>query len=164
MILEAVQNFGNFPDGRLRAGPFRGGARHIVRSMERYGLLVGSQGEVGACSRTIMGIMVSAAGPGVMGYLLDDAGLEAASSDLEAFLAEVVTTDGPFTIEGHHCPDETRMVRSVMTAWLSGPDLMISGERILFNSDGQRKSLMSQPPVAIGRPANVNRPQLSLVC
>ena len=81
MILQEVQNFDNYPDGRLRAGPFPGAPDQIARHLERHDLHIGALGEKGMCSRTIMGTMISAAGAGVNGYLLDGEGLEAASSD-----------------------------------------------------------------------------------
>ncbi|MBT28115.1 MAG: hypothetical protein CMO01_00535 [Thalassobius sp.] len=163
MILQEVQNFDNYPDGRLRAGPFPGAPDQIARHLERHDLHIGALGEKGMCSRTIMGTMISAAGAGVNGYLLDGEGLEAASSDIEAFLDAVIRIGTTVTIEGHHCPDDMRMVRSVLRAWRSGRELLISTERVLHTRDGGRVDLMRQPPMPLGGTGPEGTPQLSLV-
>lgn len=163
MILHQVQNFDNFPDGRLRVGPFPGTPAQIARSLSRHGLELGAQGERGACSRVIDGIMVSAAGEGVTGYLLDATGLEAASSDLESFLEDVLRPGVQFTIEGHHCLDETRMVRSTLSAWISEGGLMLSGERVLHSAGGRRRTLSQQVPTSMPQAASAGAARLSLV-
>ena len=135
----------------------------ICHLLERYGLHLGAAGERGACSTTMLGVMISSAGEGVMGYFLDEEGLEAPSSAIEAFLLEAVAPGANFIIEGHHCPHEQSMVRSSMSAWRYNGDLMLSSQRALFTKDGDRVTLLNQAPVSITRPATDRPPQLCLV-
>lgn len=162
-ILEEVSNFDQYPDGRLRAGPFMKTPDDICLLLERHGLHLGAAGERGACSTTMLGVMISSAGEGVMGYFLDEEGLEAPSSAIEAFLLEAVAPGANFIIEGHHCPHEQSMVRSSMSAWRSHGDLMLSSQRALFTKDGDRVTLLNQAPVSITRPTTDRTPQLCLV-
>ncbi|MFG6572333.1 hypothetical protein ACGYLO_12070 [Sulfitobacter sp. 1A13353] len=164
-ILEEVSNFAQYPDGRLRVGPFLTGPEEIARLLARYGLHLGASNERGVCSTTMLGVMISCAGEGVKGYFLDEEGLEAPSSDVEDFLIEAVGPGTNFIIEGHHCPDQQSMVRSSMNAWQSEGDLVVSTQRALFTRDGERVTMLNQAPVSITSPSIIagNTPPLCLV-
>ncbi len=162
-ILEEVSNFDQYPDGRLRAGPFMTNPEDISRRLGIYGLHLGGSDERGVCSTNMLGVMISCAGEGVLGYLLDDTGLEAPSSDIEAFLLDVVGPGTNFIIEGHHCPNEHSMVRSSMSAWRSNGELMVSAQRALFTRTGERVTLINQAPLSITRPSESKFPPLCLV-
>jgi hypothetical protein len=111
----------------------------------------------------MLGVMISCAGEGVMGYFLDEDGLEAPSSDVEGFLLAAVGPGTSFVVEGHHCPDEQSMVRSSMNAWRSNGDLVVSAQRALFTRNGERVSLLNQAPISITAPVANASPQLCLV-
>ena len=130
-ILEEVSNFAQYPDGRLRVGPFMVGPAEIARLLARHGLHLGAANERGVCSTTMLGVMISCAGEGVMGYFLDEDGLEAPSSDVEDFLLAAVGPGTSFVVEGHHCPHKQSMVRSSMNPWRSNSDLVVSAQRLL---------------------------------
>lgn len=163
MILTEVHNFDQFPDGRLRAGPFTCSRSDIQGLLRRHGLKLGLNKSAGVCSKTVMGIMISSAGPDVHGYLIGEDDLEASSSDLEAFLEVVVKPGVSFSIEGHHCPDADTMVRSSLSAWRMNGQLMVSAQRVLETRDGTRKILLNQPPTSVSQPTESSEFPLCLV-
>lgn len=154
MILTEVHNFDQFPDGRLRAGPFTCNKSDIQGLLNQHGLKLGLNESAGLCSKTVMGIMLSSAGPDVQGYLIGEDDLEAPSSDLEAFLEDVVNPGISFSIEGHHCPDEDTMVRSSLSAWRMNGQLMVSAQRVLETRTGSRRILLNQPPTSVSQPTD----------
>jgi hypothetical protein len=148
-ILTEVNNFNIYPDGRLRAGPFTQDRTYISRLMARYDLKLGEEDANGICSKTAMGTMISSSGIGVKGYLIGLDDLEAPSSDLEAFLEEVVDPGVSFSIEGHHCPDKDTMIKSSLSAWRMNDELMVSSQRVLERRGESRLVLHQQAPTSV---------------
>ena len=163
MILTKVSNFRGFPDGRLRAGPFTCSRKYLAACMRAHELHIDLDDGRALCSQTMRGMMVSAAGPGVHGYLLDTEGIEAPSTVLEAFLEDVVPADRSFVMEGHYCPDSSTMITSHLRAWWQAERLFISAERILETADGGRTLLHRQVPAAGPVQGHVAERRLALV-
>ncbi|CAN0591188.1 unnamed protein product, partial [Laminaria digitata] len=139
MILKNVDNFSVYPDGRIRLDGMSHAPGAIASLMEEFGLHLGGCGEQGFCAINTMGTSISAAGPGVMGYLLDEGGIEAPSSDLEAFLEEVTSGISVVKIEGHYCPDPDTMIQSSLAEWKQFDELVVASKRELLTHDGRRQ-------------------------
>ena len=136
--LRPVRGFGQWPDGRLRAGPFvveHVGALH--RLMDLHGLRPGTSGDVAMVSQTVQGMMISAQGPGVHGYFLDHEAIEVGRSDMDEFILAAVPAGSVCEISGHWCPDETRMVTTTATAMHDGRWVDWTGHRQIIHADGR---------------------------
>ena len=141
-LLRMVPNFGAFPDGRLRAGPFSvQTVGELYQAMDRWGIRPGAAGTQGMVSETSEGIMLSASGDGVMGYLLDTEALEVSISDLDAFIIQTVKPGMACRIDGHWCPDADRMIRSEALAVHDGNEVRWFETRDIFHRDGTRVNL-----------------------
>jgi hypothetical protein len=151
VILKHVENFGAYPDGRLRMGPFSQGHDQIEEILSRYDLNLSITGRNGVCSRTMQGIMISCSGDDVFGYLLGEDGIEAPSSDMEQFLSDVMAPGSTFNIEGHHCPDEDRMIISNSSAWMLNGDIKVACNRYVESRDGSRITIHRQSPMSVTR-------------
>lgn len=158
LILRMVPGFGTFPDGRLRAGPFDvAGPGCLYREMERFGLRPGVGGTVGMVSETAEGIMLSASGDGVFGYLLDSEALEASRTDLEEFLMATIRPGRRWSMTGHWCPDPDRMIRSEALAWHDGSEVFWQESREILHRDGRLETISRSRPTLISLAASRGR-------
>lgn len=146
MILKNVDNFSQYPDGRIRMDGMSPSPRELASLMSRYGFHLGGCGETGLCAVNTMGTSISAAGEGVMGYLVDEEGIEVPSSDLEEFLTDVISGISVVKIEGHYCPDRDTMIQSSLTAWIHFDELVISSKRELMTRNGRRQVIHASSP------------------
>lgn len=146
MILKNVENFSRYPDGRIRMDGMSPSPREIASLMSRYGFHLGGCDEAGLCAVNTMGTSISAAGEGVLGYLVDEQGIEVPSSDLEEFLTDVASGISVVKIEGHYCPDRDTMIQSSLTAWTHFGELVISSKRELLKRNGKRQIIHASAP------------------
>lgn len=150
VLLFPVPNFGSYPDGRLRAGPFHlQSAPELQVLLDRHGLRPGSEGDTGYVSQMANGIHLSACGAGVTGYLLDQEGLEASRSDLDLFIMRAVTAGTPCQISGHWSADPARTIVSEATAVHDGCDVIWTERRIILHSDGSQHVIKAAAPAAL---------------
>lgn len=150
LILRMVAGFGTFPDGRLRAGPFDvPGPGRLYQQMDRFGLRPGATGTVGMVSETAEGIMLSATGDGVFGYMLDTEALEASRTDLEEFLVATIRPGRRWSMAGHWCPDPDRMIRSEAIAWHDGVEVFWQESREILHRDGRLETISRSRPSVI---------------
>lgn len=147
MILTNVDNFSNYPDGRIRLEGMAPMPSEIAMLMRDLDLHLGDLGEAGHCARSLLGTSVSASGEGVMGYLLDGEGLEAPSSDLEVFLDAVTTGFSVVKISGHYCPDQGVMIQSCLSAWRDHNEVITTSKRELIESNGARRIIQATAPI-----------------
>lgn len=150
LVLQMVPGYGQFPDGRLRAGPFdvaHVGALYLA--MERWGVRPGAEGSQGIVSITPEGIMLSAQGEGVSGYLVDEEGLEVTETDLDRFIMETVRPGAACRITGHWCPDRDRMIISEATAVHDRRQVTWVQSRDILYSDGRRQTINRTCPQAL---------------
>ena len=150
-VLHMVPGFGTFPDGRLRAGPFNRmehvGSLYVA--MEKWGIRPGAEGSQGIVSLTAGGIMLSAQGEGVSGYLVDEEGLEVSETDLDRFIMDTVQPGTACRFMGHWCPDRDRMIVSEATAIHDARYVTWMQTRDIVHADGRRQNLIRTTPVAI---------------
>ncbi|WP_027234124.1 hypothetical protein [Leisingera caerulea] len=150
LVLRYVPGFGTYPDGRLRAGPFNAdGVGMLYLAMDKWGIRPGAEGSQGIVSQTPEGIMLSAQGEGVTGYLLDAEGLESSRSDLDGFILETVRPGAACRINGHWCPDPDRMIVSEATAVHDGRYVTWVETRDILHRDGRRQNISRSLPVAL---------------
>ena len=147
LVLRYVPGFGSFPDGRLRAGPFAvDGVGMLYLAMEKWRIRPGGKGTQGIVSQTPEGIMLSAQGEAVTGYLLDEEDLEVSRSDLDRFLLETVRPGAACRISGHWCPDPERMIVSEATAVHDGRVVTWMESRDIVHADGRRQNISRSRP------------------
>lgn len=139
MKIDMVPGACEVHDGRLRAGPFAGSVTVIRERLLGLGLRPGS-GPFNrvVASRHAQGLVLSCAGPGACGYFLDGDGLEASSSDLEAFLHALLPDCGPSRISGHYRVDAFRMIESDAIFWRDRGGISGSERREIVSADGRR--------------------------
>lgn len=150
LVLRIVPGFGTFPDGRLRAGPFD--VEHVgalYMAMEKWGIRPGADGSQGMVSLTPEGIMLSAQGEGVTGYLVDDEGLEVTDTDLDRFIIETVRPGSACHITGHYCPSRDLMIASEATAVHDGSYVTWVQTRDMLHADGRRQNINRTSPIAV---------------
>lgn len=146
VVLEQVSNFDRYPDGRIRLGPFGLKTTEITQVLTMHKLFLSREDDRGMCSKNSQGIMVSCSGMGVYGYLLDEDGLEATSSDVDMFLEQVLQGGTIFSIEGHYCPEPDIMVHSRFSAWMSSGMLQVSSSRILHRKGEAQRIIHARVP------------------
>jgi hypothetical protein len=153
MRLVPVPDFSEIPDGRIRLGPVQGPISRVRTAFLRYGVRLSSspRNQV-MVSRHAQGLILSCAGPGVRGYLLDGEGLEAASSDVDALLGGLIPDGAVCRVSGHYRSEETRMVESEALFWRVDNAVLSSERRDLLRGDGTRRliSARSAPAARAG--------------
>lgn len=153
MRLVPVPAFTQIPDGRIRLGPVSGPISHVRTSFLRFGLrLSRSAADRVMVSRHPQGLVLSCAGPGVRGYLLDRDGLEAPSSDLDALMGRLLPRGATCRVAGHYREEEEAMVESEALFWTVGGRVLSSERRELIRTDGARRliSARAAPPPRTG--------------
>lgn len=149
MRLVPVPAFTQIPDGRIRLGPVRGPISHVRTSFSRCGLrLSGRASDKVMVSRHPQGLVLSCAGPGVRGYLLDREGLESPSSDLDDLMGRLLPTGATCRIAGHYREEEDRIVESETLYWRSGRQVLSSEKREILSRDGVRRPLLTRSGAA----------------
>lgn len=145
MRLVPVPAFTHIPDGRIRLGPVRGPISHIRTSFSRYGLRLSRwASDKVMVSRHPQGLVLSCAGPGVRGYLLDREGLESPSSDFDDLMGQLLPAGAACRITGHYREEEDRIVESETLYWRSGCQVLSSEKREILARDGSRRLLSSR--------------------
>ena len=135
--LKRVPHFGKFPDGRLRAGPFRSmPVTSLQALMSRFGICLGEGNQTGMISATASGLMMSSSGSGVRGYFVDAEGLEISSTDLDRFILEATEPHTAIRISGHNSPGPESTVVSEATAMHDGHEVTWSAQRVIQNDRG----------------------------
>lgn len=150
LVLRVTGGFGKYPDGRLRAGPFsysEVGALHVA--MKKWGIRPGGPGTTGYVSMAAGGVMLSAQGEGVSGYLVDSDDLEVTEDDLDGFILESVAPGVACRISGHWMPDPDRMIESEATAFHDGSEVTWISRREIIHADGRREVLHRSAPLAL---------------
>lgn len=145
MRLVPVPAFTQIPDGRIRLGPILGPISHVRTSFAGFGLRLGTRtsGRV-MVSRHAQGLILSCAGPGVRGYLVDREGLEAPSSDLDELMLRLLPDGATCKITGHYWEEETHMVESEALYWRAGRMVLSSERRDVIYQDGSRRLLSAR--------------------
>lgn len=150
MRLVPVPAFTQIPDGRIRLGPVRGPISHVRTSFSRYGLRLSRwASDKVMVSRHPQGLVLSCAGPGVRGYLLDREGLEGPSSDLDDLMGRLLPIGATCRIAGHYREEEDRIVESETLYWRSGRQVLSSEKREILSRDGARRPLLSRSGAAV---------------
>lgn len=145
MRLVPVPAFTQIPDGRIRLGPVRGPISHVRTSFSRHGLrLSGRASDKVMVSRHPQGLVLSCAGHGVRGYLLDRERLEAPSSDLDDLMGRLLPAGATCRIAGHYREEEDLIVESETLYWRSGGQVLSSEKREILARDGTRRLLSSR--------------------
>jgi len=145
MRLVLVPAFTQIPDGRLRLGPVTGPIGHVRTSFSRFGLRMSTRSsDKVMVSRHPQGLVLSCAGPGVRGYLVDREGLEAPSSDLDALMLRLLPRSVPCKMTGHCREEETAMVESEALYWRLDGRVMSSERRDLNGMDGSRRLISAR--------------------
>jgi hypothetical protein len=145
MRLVPVPAFTQIPDGRIRVGPLRGPISRVRTGFTRYGIRLSLDGsDPVMVSRHAQGLVLSCAGPGVRGYLLDRDGLEAPSSDVDALMALLLPDRSTCRFTGHYRAEEDRMVESEALYWRVSGEVLSSERRELIGTDGTRRLLSAR--------------------
>jgi hypothetical protein len=104
----------------------------------RYGLRLSIEtADPVMVSRHMHGLILSCAGPGVRGYLLDRDRIEAPSSDVDVLM-------GICRMTGHSLSEETMMVESEALFWRVDGQVLSSERRELIGTDGTRRLLSAR--------------------
>ena len=156
--LVPVPAFTQIPDGRLRLGPVLGPIGQLRTRFGRLGLrLSADPRDRVMVSRHPQGLILSCAGPGVRGYLIDPDGLEAPSSDLDALMRLLLPEGAVCRVSGHYREEEERMVESEALFWRVDGAVISSERREAIGTDGTRRLISSRsaarPRVRAGRGA-----------
>lgn len=153
MRLVPVPAFTRIPDGRLRLGPIRGPISHVRTSFARFGLRMSARSsDKVMVSRHPQGLILSCAGPGVRGHLIDHEGLEAPSSDLDDLMLRLLTRGVTCKITGHYREQEAEMVESEALYWVAEGRVLSSERRELIGTDGSRRLISARSaPASAGR-------------
>jgi len=145
MRLVPVPAFSQIPDGRIRIGPLRGPISRVRTSFMRYGLRLSTQSaDPVMVSRHMQGLILSCAGPGVRGYLLDADRIEAPSSDLDALMGLLLPEGAVCRISGHYREEEDRMVESEALFWRVDGEVISSERREAIRTDGTRRLISAR--------------------
>lgn len=103
--------------GRIFMGPFPGvSLEEFMTALDvsdEYGIRLSSGFSSITHEDTPEGLYLQAIGPGVTGYLLDQDGSEADSSDVEAFLRRVLPEGARITISGSYSLECGTVIRSL---------------------------------------------------
>ena len=155
MRLVPVPAFTQIPDGRLRLGPVRGPIGQLRARFCRFHLrLSADPRDQVMVSRHPQGLILSCAGPGVRGYLIDRDGLEAPSSDLDALMGLLLPEGAVCRISGHYREEEDRMVESEALFWRVDGAVISSERRETIATDGSRRLICARsaarPRVRVG--------------
>lgn len=146
MRLVPVPAFTQIPDGRVRLGPIRGPISHVRTSFARFGLRMSAcSSDKVMVSRHPQGLILSCAGPGVRGHLIDHEGLEAPSSDLDYLMLRLLTRGVTCKITGHYREQEAQMVESESLYWVAEGRVLSSERRELIRTDGSRRLISARP-------------------
>lgn len=145
MRLVPVPAFTQIPDGRIRLGPVSGPISRVRTSFSRLGLRMSRRpSDKVMVSRHPQGLVLSCAGPGVRGYLIDGEGLEAPSSDLDELMARLLPAGATCRITGHYREEEEWIVESETLYWGSCGQVLSSEKREILGRDGSRRLLSSR--------------------
>ncbi len=145
MRLVPVPAFTQIPDGRLRLGPVLGPIGQLRSRFRRFGLrLSADPRDRVMVSRHPQGLILSCAGPGVRGYLIDPDGLEAPSSDLDALMGLLLPDGAVCRISGHYREEEDRMVESEALFWWVDGEVISSDRREAIRTDGTRRLISAR--------------------
>jgi hypothetical protein len=145
MLLVPVPAFSKIPDGRLRIGPLQGPISRIRTSFMRYGLRLSIEtADPVMVSRHMHGLILSCAGPGVRGYLLDRDRIEAPSSDVDVLMGILLPEGAVCRVTGHSLSEETMMVESEALFWRVDGQVLSSERRELIGTDGTRRLLSAR--------------------
>jgi hypothetical protein len=151
MRLVPVPAFTQIPDGRIRLGPVSGPISRVRTSFSRLGLRMSRRpSDQVMVSRHPQGLVLSCAGPGVRGYLIDGEGLEAPSSDLDELMARLLPTGASCRITGHYREEEDRIVESEALYWRSGRRVLSTERRELLGRNGSRRLISARSAPAPG--------------
>jgi len=149
MRLVPVPAFSKIPDGRLRIGPLRGPISRIRSSFMRSGLrLSADPSDPVMVSRHMQGLVLSCAGSGVRGYMLDLDMIEAPSSDVDALMALLLPEGVVCRVTGHSRSQETFMIESEALFWRTEGLVLSSERRELIGTDGTRRLLSARSAAA----------------
>ncbi|MEP3667921.1 MAG: hypothetical protein ABJN42_14450 [Roseibium sp.] len=144
--LQAVSGFGTYPDGRLRAGPFCISTEELSSLMTDLRIFPGENVPSGMISSIPSGLMMSAAGAGVTGYLVDDEGLEVSQTDLDQFVVKSTEQGALFRMSGHYCPEPKIMISSDAVAIHDGRHVSWHSIRRLRTPDGMERAISASRP------------------
>jgi len=95
-------------------------------------------------SRHMQGLVLSCAGAGVRGYLLDPDKIEASSSDVDALMGFLLPERAVCRMTGHSRSEETLMVESEALFWRVDGQVLSSERRELIGTDGTRRLLSAR--------------------
>ncbi|MCW3782981.1 hypothetical protein OM960_15640 [Defluviimonas sp. CAU 1641] len=136
-------------DGLITIGPVKGiNGTDFLRRMLKYNLHVArDEGAAYSARGTRDGFVITAQGPGVLGYLVDRDGLEASRSDLEDFARRLIAPGQDILIEGWHMTgdDEKLLCRTVICH--GGDMVTVTPIRKLIGAGALRRSA-AEPPRA----------------
>lgn len=139
MRLVPVPTFTQVSDGRIRIGPVMGPIHHVRASFIRLGLRPSrNPSDKVMVSRHLQGLVLSCAGTGVRGYLVDRDGLEAPSSDIDELMHFLLPSGASCRLTGHYREEEAHMIESETLFWRSGGNILSSERRELVRVDGSR--------------------------
>lgn len=145
MRLVPVPAFTQIPDGRIRVGPLRGPISRVRSSFMRYGLRLGTgPRDPVMVSRHTQGLVLSCAGAGVRGYMLDREDIEAPSSDVDALMRLLLPDGAVCRVSGHYRSEETRMIESEALFWRVGGEILSSERREMIGTDGVRRLISAR--------------------
>lgn len=139
-------------EGRVIAGPFRGGRlQDIEISMRKFGILCREDGMRGTWERAPGGgYEVRAEGAGVRGYFVDDEGIEVSQSNLDAFIMEAVLPETDFNLRGVHQVAPDKMVAVSLRARHDGVSVVWTGSKALLSrEDAPKVCPIGTPPMPI---------------
>ena len=99
-------------EGMIRVGPIpRCRSREVLQAMRDLGLRIArAEGVQIGMKTTPEGFTLSASGPGVQAYLLDEDHGQASISSLEALAERILQNGTGFPISGRHQVDEGKLV------------------------------------------------------
>ena len=152
-------------DGVISIGPVRiESLDHLSETMERHGVFAFTP----SCDVTAMRdgsgrIHITAVSEVITGYLVDDEGQEAASSDIEDFLRDILEDGQSLTMSGSY-PDGADGHIATRARFMRRGDTILSDiHRMALGADGGITPVMDQDDVsayerslaAAERPANV---------
>ena len=151
MRLVPVPAFTQIPDGRIRLGPVTGPISHVRTSFSRLDVRLSTfSSDKVMVSRHPQGLVLSCAGPGVRGHLVDGEGLEAPSSDIDELMLRLLRSGVTCKVSGHYREEETLMVESEALYWRIGGEVLSSERRDLLCGDGTRRLISARAAPAPG--------------
>jgi hypothetical protein len=132
-------------DGWISMGPIRG---HSVSTFERkmkdHGVFAFTETcELSQERRSCGNLYLTAISEDVMGFLFDEDGIEASSSDLENFLVDVLTDAAVITVRGSYPDGQGGIIMTEARYMRRGDEILRDVDRKCYTDSGETLTVMN---------------------